>query len=149
MPGLRRSRSSKWRTTALRDSAALICMFLISGCGEGAAKRAVAAALGDSDARFQAMRQHGDYVCGEVHGKPFRQGRGYSRFVFDARADAAFIDPGLGRTQQTMRSTDSACRKPDAYRTVEERLACAAAPDVEREQQQKSAFEHLWRRACS
>lgn len=122
-------------------------MSLLPGCGEGAAERAVATALGDSEARFQAVRDRGDFVCGEVNGA--EQRRGYSRFVFDEGVGAAFIDPGLTNVHVATTSPDPACRKPDAYQSVDERLNCAAAPALERDAQRQLAFDRLWEQACA
>lgn len=126
----------------------LAAALLLVACGENAAERAVALAAGDPDARFQAMRQAGSYVCGEVNANGATRSRSYARFVYDARTDAASIDPRLTDVRVSIGSTDPVCAKPHAYLSVDERLGCAAAPGLEADRRRQNDFEKLWLTAC-
>ncbi len=107
----------------------------------------MADAIGDPDARFQAVRGSGVFLCGEVNGGE-RAREGYVRFVYEEAAGAASIDPGDADGQLPIAVGDPACGKSFAYQSVEERLGCAAAPERERKARLKREFEALWQRAC-
>lgn len=110
----------------------------------------VAALTADpASARFQAVREQGDSVCGEVNGKD-RQGAygGYKRFVYDRQTKAALIDPGAVDLAKPARAHDPACAKPFAYQTVEERLTCAYAPIQQQVSDRQLQFDDLWSRSC-
>jgi hypothetical protein len=121
-------------------------LLVLSGCGESAAERAVREAVGDPAARFQSVRNVDGFVCGEVN-SPKRQ-EGYARFVFDERARTAFVDPGEAAARVSRGAPDPGCSKPFAYQTVEERLSCAAAPQLKTEADAKRNFEAAWQKAC-
>ena len=121
-------------------------LLVLSGCGESAAERGVREAVGDPAARFQSVRNVDGYVCGEVNS--LSRSGGYARFVFDERVGTAFVDPGNAATGVTRAAQDPGCSKPPAYQSVEERLSCAAAPQLEAEAQAQRAFEAAWQKAC-
>lgn len=122
---------------------------MIAGCAEGAAERAVRAAVGDDQARLQRLAERGDYVCGEVGQSRPTHDRAYIRFVYDERDGRALVDPGHVGVGPAMPFADPACRLPEAYRTVAERMSCAAAPELEAGAERQLAFEQLWDRACA
>lgn len=126
-------------------------LLLLTGCGGSDAEQAVAAALPDpASARFQSVVDRQDHVCGEVNGKdPAGRLGGYRRFVYDKSSGAALIDPQLQDELPARNVQDAACAKPFAYQSVDERLACAAAPAREAGSSRQRAFEDLWRRGCS
>jgi hypothetical protein len=126
--------------------AALLLLFALGGCGLSPAERAVAQAVGDPDARFQALRSRGDHVCGEVNARNMQGLRSqYVRFVYDGRS--AFIDPGPAPAS-AIPPDEAACGKPLSYQTPDERLSCAQAPRLQNDMRRRRAFEELWQRAC-
>jgi hypothetical protein len=124
-------------------------MLALGGCGASEAERAVAMRSGDADAKFQALRTRGGFVCGEVNARN-EQGlrNGYLRFVFDRAKSAAFLDPGAVPAI-AVDADEATCRKPLSYQTVDERLSCAKRPRLESDLRRKREFEQLWARACA
>lgn len=122
----------------------------VYACGEDPARRAVAAAIQDpGSARFQAVRERANHVCGEVNGRGPRGYIGYRRFVYDRAAETALVDPGSAAAAPKSASSGAACTKPFAYRTVDERLSCAGAPAARSEETRQRRFENAWRKACA
>jgi hypothetical protein len=125
--------------------AILLCAW---GCGADPAERKVADLIGDREARFQAVRDRGDWVCGELNSPASQPSPpGYRRFVFDAKASIVSIDPKrqvAGRPA----TENPACAKRFAEQTVEQRMTCAAAPDLRVAQQEQLNFDNLWIRHC-
>jgi hypothetical protein len=122
----------------------------LAACGGEDPKEAVAAGLADPpSARFQSVRDRGDYVCGEVNSRERPGGYGgYRRFVYDKGSETAAIDPGLDEPAEQVGPQGPGCAKPFAYQSVEERLTCAAAPERQAGSNRQRAFEALWRRVC-
>lgn len=129
----------------------LLAAFGLASCAETDVETAVAALLADpASARFQALRDHGNHVCGEVNGRDERGVyRGYRRFVYDEGAGMALIDPQVALDMAGVDHAGPACRKPASYQSVDERLACADAPRLRGEQDRQRGFERLWNRMCS
>jgi hypothetical protein len=108
----------------------------------------VADLIGEPEARFQAVRDRGDWVCGELNTGARQAGTpGYRRFVFDATANLVAVDP-MWRAAGRDLAPGHACAKRFAEQTVEERMTCGAAPDLQKEQQLQADFEALWAARC-
>ena len=116
-----------------------------SGCGPSEAEREIAAILPGEDApNFQNIRNRDEFVCGEVNAPDDRSG--YLRFVYDEESGTASIEkPGAAPTASV---DDAACGKRAAYQSVDERLACAHAPEVHEEVAERRRFERLWQANC-
>ncbi len=132
-----------------RAAFASLCLCL-AACGGENPEEAVAAALADPrSARFQSVSDRGDHVCGEVNSRDRAGGYGaYRRFVYDKQSEAVMIAPAIEEGVPQAGPPNSACAKPFAYQSVDERLSCAAAPEQRARSDRHRVFEALWRRAC-
>jgi hypothetical protein len=121
----------------------------LSGCGEDPARKAVAASLSDpGSARFQSVREKQDHVCGEVNGRSEPGGQtGYRRFVYDRSSGAVSVEAAAPTSAPS--SPPTGCDKPFAYQSVEERLACAAAPEARAEAERAREFARVWQKECA
>ena len=132
-------------------ASALLLLPTLAACdGRSDVEEAVARTLPvPSSARFQSVREEGDYTCGEVNSENSAGGMtGYRRFVFDSRTRVAMID--AGREVDFDAPLDAAaCNKPQSYQTVAERLSCASAPDLQGRQERQRAFAQTWARVCA
>jgi hypothetical protein len=135
-----------------RLCAALLSMLFLTaiGCADEEPMESVAATLSEpASARFQSIRERGDYVCGEVNGRTGSSVySGYRRFVYDERGRRAMVDPRLAPGGKTSRASGSGCDKPFAYQSVEERLTCAEAPAQQPRADRQREFDALWSSAC-
>lgn len=121
----------------------------LAGCGDRAAEDAVAATLPNPDsATFQAVREAGDHVCGEVNSRDGEGNlTGYARFVYDNGTKVALVDPR--DASPALAPPDPACGKPLSYQSVAERLNCEAAPQLRGQADRQRDFDRLWAQACS
>ena len=121
----------------------------LAGCGgQSEAERAVAATLGEpATAKFQQVRDRGDFVCGQVNARRGARMSGYIDFVYDTKRRLALVDP-MGQAAEASDPADPACRKPLSYQSVDERLNCQWAPERQREAERQRAFDALYDSAC-
>ena len=124
---------------------------LATGCANDDPQAIVAALTADpGSARFQSVRERGEHVCGEVNARG-RQGgySGYRRFVYAKRTKTGRIDPAAPQAEAPAPRPGSACTRPFAYQSVEERLGCAYDPAQAAASKQQGRFETLWAAACA
>ena len=126
-------------------------LIVATGCADEDPEAIVAALTADPGAaRFQSVREQGEHVCGEVNARE-RQGgySGYRRFVYTQQTKTAVIDPAAPQGGAATPPPGSACAKPFAYQSVEERLSCAYHPARAEASEQQRRFETLWAAACA
>lgn len=128
----------------------LLALAPLASCADSGPEADVAALFADpGSARFQSVRQSGDFVCGEVNARtPQGSYSGYKRFVHDRKSKRSLVDPGKSERSAPAGHNGPDCSKAFAYQTSDERFSCAYAPVQQQEVDRQRQFEELWASAC-